>query len=217
MNQYRTISEKLADAHRAINNGLNDPEIAAALEPYGYDATKLGDGIVLWEAADALFHRQELKYGDQFAATDALDAARNIAEADYNVHLAVARVVFRDDHSAEHKLRLRGRRKKALDDWMAQSMGFYLNALAEQPILDRLADFGIAQTDLEAARDKVIAIYPADAFQEDRKGGAQQSTKNRDKAIDALEEWMEDYLDIARIALIDQPQLLEALGIHVPS
>ena len=36
-------------------------------------------------------------------------------------------------------------------------------------------------------------------------------------AMEALEDWLEDYLGIARVALADEPQLLEALGIVVPS
>lgn len=45
------------------------------------------------------------------------------------------------------------------------------------------------------------------------KGEAQSATEARDTAFDALQEWVRDFINIARIALEDQKQLLEVLGV----
>jgi hypothetical protein len=45
------------------------------------------------------------------------------------------------------------------------------------------------------------------------KSAAQQATQKRDEAFDELCDWYSDFRGIARIALYDDPQLLEALGI----
>ena len=47
------------------------------------------------------------------------------------------------------------------------------------------------------------------------KGDAQQATLIRDNKIDVLSEWVRDYETIAKIALMDQPQLLEKLGMII--
>jgi hypothetical protein len=48
--------------------------------------------------------------------------------------------------------------------------------------------------------------------QQAARGAAQASTHARDAALQALNDWMRDFLAIARIALADQPQRLAQLG-----
>ena len=59
------------------------------------------------------------------------------------------------------------------------------------------------------------AVEGLNAAQEEEKGEAQQATQTRDEAMDVLSDWLEDFLDIAEVALADRPQLLEALGVVV--
>ena len=48
-------------------------------------------------------------------------------------------------------------------------------------------------------------------------GESQEATKTKDKALAELEEWMSDFYAVAKIAMEDQPQLLETLGLLVRS
>ena len=50
------------------------------------------------------------------------------------------------------------------------------------------------------------------AVQEKEKSEAQKATKARDAALDALEEWYVEFRELAQIALEDDAQRLEALG-----
>ncbi len=46
---------------------------------------------------------------------------------------------------------------------------------------------------------------------------AQSSTQKRNEVLKALNRWVGDFKKVARVALQDDPQLLESLGIMVPS
>jgi len=47
------------------------------------------------------------------------------------------------------------------------------------------------------------------------KGEAEEATSSRNASIKALKVWMNDFRYVARMALRDNPQLLEALGMVV--
>ena len=60
---------------------------------------------------------------------------------------------------------------------------------------------------LEAARSKYLR----------EKGESQDATKLKDKAFGEIDEWMSEFYAVAKIALEENPQLLESLGKFVRS
>jgi hypothetical protein len=132
-------------------------------------------------------------------------------------YIKVARVVLKNDRGAQQKLNLAAQRKRNLSGWLAQAQQFYANALSDTTILDKLAGFGITQAMLEAGQRQMDTVGATDAERRQRKGAAQDSTSMRDDAVAALDEWMRDFIKIARVALQDRPQFLEKLGVIVPT
>lgn len=213
----RSIARRLDAAQLAIGGALANADIQGYLAEYGYDLTRLQAGQALYQAALAAHHRQKLQYGNQHAATVEVNRLWRAAHADYTRYVKVARVALQDDHSAATQLALRGRRKRPLSSWLLQAQQFYENALTDQAILAQLAGFGITRDKLEAGLAQVEAVEAANLLQENARGEAQDATQVRDAALKALEAWLNDFMAIARVALEPRPQLLEALGIVVPS
>jgi len=80
-----------------------------------------------------------------------------------------------------------------------------------------LARYKITPEALQAAQSQVGQTFALNNVQEQEKGEAQEATQQRNAAIEALDEWLSDFKVVARIALEDTPQLLEALNLGAVS
>lgn len=91
----RTIDARLLNAQVAIDNAMGNDSIKTPLAAFGYDEAKLLSGKALLDDAIAKHDSQKKEYGDQFAASDQLDAAKSAANSTYMTHLKVARVALK--------------------------------------------------------------------------------------------------------------------------
>ncbi len=57
----------------------------------------------------------------------------------------------------------------------------------------------------------VVQVKVLGEIQQREKGEAQTATKERDATLDALDVWLSEFKTVARIALADNAQMLEAL------
>ncbi|RZM82903.1 hypothetical protein [Leptolyngbya iicbica] len=213
MNHSYSIDGLLHDAQVAIDNALTNPEILDALSLFGYTADHLQQGKALYTTALTAQTTQQLEAGEQKSATAELEANRAIAHATYIRCVKIARVAFKRDAGIATQLDLNGERKRNLAGWLAQVNQFYINALANPAVLAGLGNFGITPDKLQAGLAEVKAVEASNLTQEKEKGEAQAATQTRDQALDALQDWLSDYLAIAKVALEDNPQLLESLGV----
>ncbi len=209
----KSMDARLLAAQVAIDNALNNADVQTYLAGYGYDSTRLNEGKTLLAAAQQLHQKQTAEYGEQFAATTALQSAWEQADAEYMRCVKVARVALKSDRSADQKLALDGKRKVTISGWIVQAKQFYANALTDASILAKLMQYGITQQKLQAGQQQVAQVESANIAQKKEKGEAQQATQERDAAIEKLDDWVSDFIAIARVALEEKPQLLEKLGI----
>ena len=213
MTTYATIDQQLAAAGLALNNARSDGDLAGPLAEFGYDAERLTQGWALYEAAVAAQQRFTQEYGEQFTASDAFTVAKDAAQATYSRYVKIARVALKEERGAGAKLALDGRRKRSLAGWLAQARQFYANAQADAEVLAALGQFGVTAEKLAAGQAQVDGVEALAAAQKKETGEAQQATQKRDEALEALDAWMSDFVAIARIALEENPQWLEKLGV----
>ncbi|MFT6856667.1 MAG: vacuolar-type H+-ATPase subunit I/STV1 [Cyclobacteriaceae bacterium] len=171
----------------------------------------------MYEVAQAAQNKQKQEYGEQFSATDALDTAMSAANQVYMRHVKVARIALRGQRGAAEALQLTGRRQQSYSGWIKQASIFYTNALIDEGVKTALSSFGITEQALQEGQDNVNDVQAKLAAQLKEKGEAQASTQERDQALEDLLDWMSDFVAIARIALENDAQLLEVLGIVEPS
>ena len=197
----------------AINNALTTPKIQNYLKEYGYTAEKIQQGKALYETALNLQQQQRKEYGEQFSATESFYELWETAKESYMKCLKIARIAFKEDAGIITELALNGTRKQTFSGWLLQAKQFYSNTLNNPEILNGFKEYGITKAKLEACQAEMQAAETASLVQEKEKGDAQNATQIRDKAIDELNDWLSDFIAIARIALETESQLLESLGI----
>ncbi len=212
----KKIGKLLMNSNTAISNASVDPKVYKALSLYGYTAERLQEGKLLLDKAEALCTRQVQKYGDKLGASQVMKVARQKVSAAYVPHVKIARIAMKNNKGAFQALELNGKRKRANAARLAQAKTFYTNAIANENYKTALADFGITEDKLEAALNLIKEAENARANYLKAKGEVQNATAKRNLAIESLEEWMSDFIAIARIALEGQSQMLEILGVVVP-
>ena len=213
--KYGKISGFLESARVLIENARDIPSVALAVADYGYDSHRLQGGVALLSAAQSLVSQQAKEYGESYQATEVMNRTWETADVAYVKAVKVARVAFGDDPKATVALRLSGPRKETLPGWMEQATLFYDNLLSDVGLQATMAQYGYLVTRLRDEQKLVAAVRQAVNVQARESGEAQSATLSRDKALNALDTWVSAFKAICRVALAEDPQQLEQLGIVV--
>ncbi|HEX9952267.1 MAG TPA: hypothetical protein VGB53_10900 [Rubricoccaceae bacterium] len=213
MADRQDIADLVARARTALTNAKSDPDLAAALLPFGYDGKKLDEATALVDALAAAEARQDAEYGEQYEATEDADKAFEGAKAVYMRHVAISRIAFEGDTSLIGALALRGDREDDRPGLMAQARTFYTNALASAEAMEDLGALNVDKVSLEAGEAALNAAALAIAVQTEETGEAQEATVVRDAAARVLAAWLARFFKVAKVACDGQPQLRERLGL----
>lgn len=199
----------------SLENSLAHEKIAATMDEYGYDATQIGQGKTLYAAARAAYDLNKTESDEEMVAYKAFDAKRAELQKIYSEHRKKAKVAFRNDALTAERLLITGTLPQAYLNWLQTVRKFYEIALAETEIQDKLKTLKIDQPKLAAAQ----ALIPEmEALRNDylvEKGESQDATQAKDAAFARIDKWMGDFYAVAKIAMAEQPQLLEVLGLTV--
>ena len=213
---HLTLDELVPIGKMAIANALKSQVIMEYLADYNYTPARLAEGQTLLTSADALITAQVGGLGDQKNATEDKDEAWAATDKVYMRHLKAARLCI---HKSGDRtlLALDGNRENSYLRWRGQANQFYTQALARPDLLAQLADLNLTAAKLQAGLDMVTALQVARETQQSQIALKQNATEERDKVLNDLRVWLSKYLAVAELALEDEPQLLESLGVLVRS
>jgi hypothetical protein len=210
-----STSDLLYQCSLRINNSINDSAILSAVSQFGYIEEKLNVGKDLLNEAEQLVQLFDKEYGDVDEAFAQRNAQQEKASAIFIKPFKVAKIAFKNDAAAQVALQLSGRRAVRFSKWLTQTKSFYNNLLANAQWLEVMAGYGITAEALTAGLEEVTEVESLNEVVMREKGDAQSATVARDNKLEELYEWVSDYEEIAKIALMDNEQLLEKLGIVV--
>jgi hypothetical protein len=207
------IAKKMHYIGTAIKGAIENPIILDKLSPYGYTSVVLNEGQKMWNDVDYLIAVQLKEYGKQYLATDEQDKFIESTYGQYMVTVKVSRVAFVENPDILASLGLVGERPRSLSGWLRSAKNLYTNLLEIPVALQIIHEYGYTPERIDRELQDVKKVEELHVKQLSEKSAAQIATQNRDKAFDELCKWFSKFRAIARVALYDEPQLLEALGI----
>ncbi|MCE4564110.1 hypothetical protein INQ51_07285 [Maribellus sp. CM-23] len=200
----------------ALENATQQPQIATLIGEMGYDSTVIEQGKNLLTETRTLYDANKTEDDETTEASEAFKNARTELSKIYTRHRKRARVVFLDEVVLLRRLALDTEVPRPYVKWLEAVKKFYAEA-ADSEIQTRLALLKITPEEITAATDLIAVVEAARANYLREVGESQDATKIKDEAMNRMATWMSRFYSVARIALEDNPQLLEVLGKPVKS
>lgn len=212
-NSHVLISKLFAEAQMYINNASQHPEIQKKLNLQGFSSKRFLEGNSLLDECKMLHIQKSQKYGEKQELASQIKAHEQLARQTFEDHVAIVKFAFRKEPATLAKFNIE-RTARKVEAWTLQASYFYTKAAEHSSLL---AQHGLTAEEMAQALAMVEAVTTARNQRLLRKGEAEEATRTRDLSIKALKAWMKDFRTYARLALKDSPQLMEALGMVVPS
>ncbi len=201
----------------AIANVENQPTISAAMAELGYDNAMIEEGKALNQAAHDAYKFNKQEDDETRESYQRFEEAKTALNKLYSLHRKKAKVVFRDEPIVLNRLMLASALPGAYINWLVGVEKFYDGMLADEALQTRMARLKLTPDELTQGRTLIANLKSKRTAYLLEVGESEAATKAKDEALAKLDRWMSEFYAVARIALEDQPQLLEALGKAVKS
>ena len=217
MEKRRTEAQILQRYGVLFENVKKDTVLAAELAEYGYDAAAIAQGEALYNTLIEKYDANKTETAQETTAYAVFSNAFETTLNTYKTDRKKAKIVFKNQPDVLKNLQLNKslieRNATMIDAMrlfyeMLQNNAEWVNALQRLKITtdhvnQQLANVTNVQT--------VYATYVQE------KGESQQATQDKNKAFDEVNKWVSEFYSVAKIALEDQPQLLESIAKWVRS
>ena len=206
------IRRRLDLGRIALNGAIADPDIATALDRFGYDTDTLRHGLALLEEAERLVLNHRRRFSPEDDRSIEVHAAFERACREYRRAMIVARIAFKDDEEAYQLLSLGSPPGRGAADSIERARHFYRQLITRRDWLERMERYRYSHDQIES--EARLVEVAADLFERAMARNTPEflHALRRDACIDRFDEWLGDFRDISFLAMEDRPDLLEKLG-----
>ncbi len=215
MGLNQSLTAKMALIGQGINGAIANLDIMNRLKTFGYTEEKMTAGKTLFDQTQSEIIAHEKEYGEQYSTYETVENLWEPLQKDYKQMRDLCRIGLKNREGALHSLRATGSRKRSVSGFIEDARILYTNLMEQPEYLQTMSAFGIAKDKLTTALKGIQQLETAYQNYLKERGEAQDSTVKRDRLFDSLYDWYSDFRAVARIALADNPQLMEALGVVV--
>ncbi len=197
-------------------NSLSEPDIASRVAAFTYTPEKFQEAEALEAQTNTLFNQRELAKARPKALTLEINKGRMETDILANRHMQLLELAHEDDLETIEKLMGRQAFIRNHAAWLDHRKRFYANLQTMPGVMDNLMLFNVTLEEVAEAEQKVLAVEATIAQRQAAQGEVQRLTALKNQAYRSFGKWMEDYFEVVEIALKDEPELKEKLGIKVP-
>lgn len=212
MRKNQTEQQRIQNYGVLFKNAKFESVLAGELAQYGYDAATIEQGEALYNTLLEKYDTNKTESAQETTAYAAFDSALENTQVIYSTDRKKAKIVFKDQPDVLKKLQLKGIapvRNAALID----TMRLFYETLNNYPELQTpLQRLKITPQHVTNQLENITQTQQAYADYIREKGESQQATQDKNKAFDAVTKWVSEFYAVAKIALEDQPQLLESVA-----
>lgn len=204
--------ELLVQVDIAVQAALAVPELTQAFQTIGIGTDKVKVGLTLAKEVTDWQNRQTATTNQIRSAQRAYRTAKETIRSLYFRHLEAARFLYRDDEDMQYNLHLLGPRQTRYAAWYDQVRAFYTHIDGKL-----LEPFNVPAKEVDEVKKLLDKLAQLQVLRNDARRQAQQTTRAKQLAINDLRHWFRRLVNAAKFACEDNPQLLESMGILVPT
>lgn len=212
MAQKRLTIEKFQNYGAIFENISKNETLKNELAEYGYDEQEIAKGKALYDNAAQKLDLNKTETAEEKMAYDAFSKKFEELKKSYTTDRKKAKIIFKDEDTILTVLAIKGVMSIRIGAMLDDVDTFYKQLQAKEELRTPLKRLKITDEHIAGQLKALTEVRQAYLQYTNEKGESQQATKNKDAAFEALEKWVREFYSIAKIALEDQPQLLESLG-----
>lgn len=212
----KTIAQTLEEQRVLITNSTK-PQVAPLLAEMGMDEPHLKVGIKLYQTVLDLSKTQKKEYQEQDLAYDIYHQHKTECQATQKKNKRIAKLASRKDVELQNRIKVNASKETRIEEWIKQSIEFINLVLNEPGLLTSLVKYKITADSLTKSIKDLEKLKSLRNEAVSEKGQAQEATRIRNEQMEQLEDYCYELKTIATLALENQPQLLEMLGVIVPN
>jgi hypothetical protein len=199
---------------RIMTVNAADPTISSALLPYGYNSKRIQSGIELYNENALSFQIQKKEYTEQYDATNAFVSAFETNRKAFSNYCKIARIAFRNKIEGMSLIPV-NTKIVVYSEWKIPASAFFNGILSSEILCEEMAKFGVSSEMLNNEINNLSSLELLSQKRFIEEGEAQTATENRNRKFNQLRQYCSDLRTIAKIALDDNPQQLEKMGISI--
>ncbi|UCH96906.1 MAG: hypothetical protein JSV88_08665 [Candidatus Aminicenantes bacterium] len=207
LNQYRDV----------IENTFADPYIQEMAAKYGYDNQRLLEGKSLMERTVNLYEGFKNKEKNQILKYKEFAEIWKQARKTYHRFIKTARLAFDGNKELLDRIGVKFIKAAPFGVGVAQAKLFYNNLEQMPEILSEMGKYNVSPQEIQEGKNQVLNAEVAKSQHNNAVAETQQASALKALEFKKLSTWIADYRKVMRVALKSDGQLLEKLGIRVPS